>query len=401
MSWWLESIDLIGSTLVGAAGRLLEGIMQAVAPDTAAETEISIAEPAGSRGLIELDEVDGSGTTPQQLAREDKLRAFFSTWGKEMMAQTPAADWMTEVDKLLKEFGKHNVEVPDEIAADLSEWIGTLQNVALRDAILSAEIRKMIPGLQESQSAEEAALANFRSLCDPSEIVTAPKTLAQELWDLYMRRTLNPDMEYNAYWGSKVYTFQDDGQVRAATKMQRTHWMARNAVYGQSTPIDGQWHKIWVPSWRNVFNPSWFPRKPWNVHVLSKGPWSLGFYLGGVHTFDAKGSYEVKFEAEPWMKGYTGWSRNISVWIRNVDMEWRWNDDMDSHSGWEFGFVKSLFNMLEVAGDLLADKLLRASYNFHIKFLQQETGPISASIHETRKSEPSELGRVLTRRINP
>ena len=133
VSWWLESIDLIGSTLVGAAGRLLEGIMQAVAPDTAAETEISIAEPAGSRGLIELDEVDGSGTTPQQLAREDKLRFFFSTWGKKMMSQTPAKDWMREVHKLLKEFTDRKVEVPAEIAADLSEWISTEQAWATLD----------------------------------------------------------------------------------------------------------------------------------------------------------------------------------------------------------------------------------------------------------------------------
>ena len=133
MSWWLESIDLIGSTLVGAAGRLLEGIMQAVAPDTAAETEISIAEPAGSRGLIELDEVDGSGTTPQQLAREDKLRAFFSTWGKKMMSQTPAAEWMTEVHKLLKEFVERNIEIPAEIVADLSEWISEAQAWATMD----------------------------------------------------------------------------------------------------------------------------------------------------------------------------------------------------------------------------------------------------------------------------
>ncbi len=133
ISWWLESIDLIGSTLVGAAGRLLEGIVQAVAPDADAETEISIAEPAGSRGLIELDEVDGSGTTPQQLAREDKLRAFFSTWGKNMMAQTPAKDWMMEVDTLLREFGEHKAEIPGEIAADLRTWIGEAQAWATMD----------------------------------------------------------------------------------------------------------------------------------------------------------------------------------------------------------------------------------------------------------------------------
>ena len=72
--------------LVGAAGRLLEGIVQSGAGE---EAEMSSDTPAGSYGLIELEEVDGSGETRQQLAREDKLRALFTTWGKKMMAQTP------------------------------------------------------------------------------------------------------------------------------------------------------------------------------------------------------------------------------------------------------------------------------------------------------------------------
>ena len=73
------------------------------------------------------------------------------------------------------------------------------------------------------------------------------------------------------------------------------------------------------------------------------------------------------------------YTRTVAGWTRKTRVSWRWTDQFDARGFEDADWNNKLQMVLEIPiGDLLGDKLLGASYNFHVNFV---TGRTTATKH--------------------
>ncbi len=164
------------------------------------------------------------------------------------------------------------------------------------------------------------------------------------------------------------HDFPDDGSVENASIQARREFLVKYAL-SHSAKLDGQWWRLTLDSWTSTEPYSSRFNIPVDRSFSTLN--NASFWLGGYNDFQGKGQYSIRITCRP------GTSKGYDVSVGNLNMKWRWVDDIDAHS-----FVEALNNDefkndgwvaagIEASiGDLIGDKLLNGDFLIHVTFSQ-------------------------------
>lgn len=223
---------------------------------------------------------------------------------------------------------------------------------------------------------------------DPSGL----SRLGVQLRDMYLTRAglgalVIPQLFTGFYeWlADYEWSFQDDGTLENAQNSSRArHAFMIKLALDQNIPTDNAWHAVTVKT-HDIFNT--ISRQQYDIVIREEPGVALlenaSFWLGGLHEFRGKGSYEISM----CKNGGT-----VTAQFRSMQLVWGWVDHVDAHSAIEYNWLVDSFGqgLVETTiGDIIGDKLLNGNYKAIIGFWERgdagkyrydlQSGEISAS----------------------
>lgn len=167
---------------------------------------------------------------------------------------------------------------------------------------------------------------------------------------------------------------KDDGHVARDSRMARQQFLVDYAIKkAKAQGIDIAKDKsgtitVQIDDWESVWDTIPKSNNDFSINADNdKGPINnASSWLGSMGDFQVKGTYTIHFSP-----GDNG----INADVTNTNLQWRWVDRIDAHSYMEYDWKKNSWGqgVLEGAVDLLGDKVVGASFDVYVDYVDRNS----------------------------